>query len=137
VRAAARLRAPGGRLSVVLCDATPACTLVFPDGGVWIPDLEGIREGTQAWLAEQVKGLTDADAILLDGHAGWALSRWAAAAAPDLVVMSARGGRWGRRGTALADRLARSLPCPLLVLPLPAPAPAPRRSRRSLAVAAG
>jgi hypothetical protein len=116
ILAADAVRAPGGRLSVLFCDTTPACPLIFPMGEVWVPDLAAIRRSTEAWLAGLVGSIERAEAVLLDGPASWSLPAWARETKADLVVMEPPRSPGGLRRQRLA-KLSRSLPCPLLVLP--------------------
>jgi nucleotide-binding universal stress UspA family protein len=130
IDAAARLRGADGTLSVLFCDASIACPLIFPMGEVWVPDLEELRESTRAWLSSVVRSVHDAEAVVLEGAPSWSLVAWARAARPDLLVVGEPGRRLGLFGGIRVERLARDLPCPLLVLPGPAAANGRRRARR-------
>jgi hypothetical protein len=118
IQAASGLRRGDGVLSVLFCDASPACPLIFPMGEIWIPDLEELREGTRAWLSDLVRVVHNAEGVLLEGSPAWSLAGWARLAEPDLLVMAEPRRRFGWASGALrVDRLSRALPCPLLVLP--------------------
>jgi len=130
IRAAGALRAPGGRLSVLFCDTTMTCPLIFPMGGVWVPDLAEIRRSTETWLAGLVGSMERAEAFLLDAPASWSLPAWARTTAADLVVMEPPRSPGALRGRRLA-RLSRSLPCPLLVLPARSASPRRRAGREA------
>src|SRR5713101_6027653 len=57
IDAAAGLRSADGTLSVLFCDASVACPLIFPMGEIWVPDMEELRESTRAWLSSVVRSV--------------------------------------------------------------------------------
>ena len=117
IEAAARFRGPGGTLSVLFCDETSTCPLVFPMGEVWAPNLAELRESTRTWLCGVAGTVRDAEPVLLEGPPSWSLVAWARTAVPDLVVIAEPRRRPAFLGGIRLARLSRHLACPLLVLP--------------------
>jgi nucleotide-binding universal stress UspA family protein len=113
--AAQRASGGGGRLTVLLVDRWASLALASSE---WVADIEMLREGSQAWLDDELRrlGIVGAEATVLDGPGPAALRAWADRARPDLILAAERGGLarflWG----SVVAGLARRAPCPVLVI---------------------
>jgi hypothetical protein len=112
-----------GRLSVVFADRWASLAMGCPE---YAASLEDLREGSEAWLREELgrAGIRGAHVVVLDHPA--ALAGWTARERPDVIVAVERRGIarlvWGR----LPGGLGRA-PCTLVAV---AAAPGTRRHAR-------
>ncbi|HET6691636.1 MAG TPA: universal stress protein [Miltoncostaeaceae bacterium] len=110
----------GGKLTVLHVMPSPAflTTLAAGLGGAPVHDSELEREAAEMWLAEQIHGRGNAEAVLLEGHPSEAAVDWAREAGCDVLVAARHSGRVER---VLVGSFARHLvdhaPCPVLLIP--------------------
>lgn len=87
----------GATLSLVHSVGLPTAVLALP-----IPDMSEVMSSARTWLDEQGKATaqrvadagahTHVEIVLLEGHAGVAVTEWAAEADVDLIVAAAHRG---------------------------------------------
>ena len=102
----------GGRLRLVHVFHQPPLY-----GGLWAPDLGGLQERAQAWLAEQAATVPWAEAVLLEGGPAGATCSWAEEEGVDLLVAATHHGPAHRAVLgSFTHHLLHHAPCPVLVV---------------------
>jgi nucleotide-binding universal stress UspA family protein len=113
VAEAARLRALGpGRLTLIHVFRYP--TLY---GSPWEPDMGGLLESAERWLAARAAAAPGAETVMLEGIPGEEAVAWAEAHGVDLIVAATHHGA-ARRAVlgSFAHHLLHHAPCPVLVV---------------------
>jgi nucleotide-binding universal stress UspA family protein len=110
----------GGKLTVLHVLPSPAflTTLAANLGGAPYHDSDLEREAAEMWLAEQVHGRENAEAVLLEGHPAEAAVDWAREAGCDVMVAAQHSGRVERVLLgSFAKHLVDHAPCAVLLIP--------------------
>lgn len=113
---ARRLRALGpGRLSLLHVAVAPIAYMPMAHGITWMPEPEAYASWAETWLRTQTSG--EEVPVLLEGHPGDAVCRWAREHDVDLLVAAAHRGVAARAFLgSFASYVAYHSPCAVLLV---------------------